>query len=80
MTPERRRHIKEIFNGALERQPGERALFIDSVCAGDEAAQRKERHQIRGRAARFSRNFDDMLVVNPHRYAKPAKTLFRGSI
>src|ERR671917_881411 len=41
MTPERWRHIKEVFYGALSRPPGERASFIDSACAGDEAARRE---------------------------------------
>src|SRR5919112_5605120 len=34
MTPERWQHIKEVFYGALERPPGERAPFIDSACGG----------------------------------------------
>ncbi|HWS87878.1 MAG TPA: protein kinase [Pyrinomonadaceae bacterium] len=41
MTPERWRHIKEVFHGALARPPAERASFIDSACAGDEAARRE---------------------------------------
>ena len=41
MTPERWEHIKEVFYGALERPPGERAPFIDSACGGDEAARRE---------------------------------------
>src|SRR5688572_30996275 len=39
MTPERWRHIKEVFHGALARPPAERASFIDSVCVGDDAAR-----------------------------------------
>src|SRR5918993_404600 len=41
MTPERWRHIKEIFYAALECPHGERAPFIDSACAGDEAARQE---------------------------------------
>src|SRR5918993_575833 len=41
MTPERWQHIKEVFYGALERPPGERAPFIDSACGDDEAARRE---------------------------------------
>src|SRR3712207_7823362 len=41
MTPERWRHIKEVFYGALARPPAERASFIDAACAGDEAARRE---------------------------------------
>src|SRR5918997_4131595 len=41
MTPERWRHIKEVFHGALARPPAERASFIESACAGDEAARRE---------------------------------------
>jgi serine/threonine protein kinase/tetratricopeptide (TPR) repeat protein len=35
MTPERWQRIKELFLAALEREPGERAAFIDAACAGD---------------------------------------------
>src|SRR5918998_6589912 len=41
MTPERWRHIKEVFHGALALPAAERASFIDSACAGDEAARRE---------------------------------------
>src|SRR5918997_692107 len=41
MTPERWRHIKEVFHGALARPPAERASFIDSACVGDEAGRRE---------------------------------------
>jgi len=41
MTPERWRHIKEVFYAALGRPHGERASFIDSACGGDEAARRE---------------------------------------
>jgi serine/threonine-protein kinase len=41
MTPERWRHIKEVFHGALARPPAERASFIASACAGDGAARRE---------------------------------------
>jgi serine/threonine protein kinase/TolB-like protein/Tfp pilus assembly protein PilF len=35
MTPERWRCIRRVFEAALERQPGERARFLDEACAGD---------------------------------------------
>jgi serine/threonine protein kinase/Tfp pilus assembly protein PilF len=41
MTPERWRHIKELFHAALERPPGERAAFLDAACAEDEATRRE---------------------------------------
>ena len=41
MTPERWQHIKEVFYGALACPPSERASFLDSACAGDEAARRE---------------------------------------
>ena len=41
MTPERWRHIKEVFHGALACPPAERASFIDSACADDDAARRE---------------------------------------
>jgi serine/threonine-protein kinase len=33
--------VEEILNGALDRQPDERAAFIESACCGDEALQRE---------------------------------------
>jgi eukaryotic-like serine/threonine-protein kinase len=41
MTAERWQQIKEIFHAALERAPGERASFLDEVCAGDEPLRRE---------------------------------------
>jgi hypothetical protein len=41
MTPERWQNIKTIFYGALACPPSERASFIDSACAGDEAVRRE---------------------------------------
>lgn len=37
MTPERWQQLKQIFQSALERNPAERALFLDHACAGDVA-------------------------------------------
>ena len=36
MTPERWARIKELFDGALERDSGERAAFLAGACGGDE--------------------------------------------
>lgn len=36
MTPERWDRIKELFDGALERDSGERAAFLAGACGGDE--------------------------------------------
>ena len=41
MTPERWRHIKEVFHGALACPAAERASLIDSACSGDEATRRE---------------------------------------
>jgi serine/threonine-protein kinase len=37
MTPERWGQIEKLFYSALEREPDERAAFLDEACAGDEA-------------------------------------------
>jgi serine/threonine protein kinase/tetratricopeptide (TPR) repeat protein len=37
LTPERWQKIKEIFSLALEREPNQRAAFLDEACAGDES-------------------------------------------
>ena len=36
MTPERWQQVKELFNSALEREPGHRPAFLDEACRGDE--------------------------------------------
>ncbi|HKQ15826.1 MAG TPA: protein kinase, partial [Steroidobacteraceae bacterium] len=35
MTPERWGRVKEIFAGALERDPSERTTYVDAACASD---------------------------------------------
>jgi hypothetical protein len=35
MTPERWRQIEVMLQSALEREPAERADFLERVCAGD---------------------------------------------
>ena len=37
MTPERWQKVKEIFQSAIQRAPGERSAFLASACGGDEA-------------------------------------------
>ena len=41
MTPERWRQIEHLYHVALERDETERAVFLDEVCAGDEALRRE---------------------------------------
>src|SRR5438132_9645710 len=41
MTPERWQKVKEIFQGALDRAPGERSAFLSSACGGDEALRKE---------------------------------------
>jgi serine/threonine protein kinase len=35
MTPERWQQVKDLFQAAIEREPSERAAFLDEACAGD---------------------------------------------
>ncbi|MGH9958451.1 MAG: serine/threonine-protein kinase, partial [Pyrinomonadaceae bacterium] len=37
MTPEQWQKVKEVFESALERAPGERSAFLDGACDGDES-------------------------------------------
>ncbi len=37
MTNQRWQQIKEIFHASLEREPGERSVFLAQACAGDDA-------------------------------------------
>lgn len=41
MTAERWLKVVELFNSALEREPGRRADFLDEACAGDESLRRE---------------------------------------
>ncbi len=35
MTPDRWQKVEQVLQGALDRAPHDRALFLDEVCAGD---------------------------------------------
>ena len=39
MTPERFRQIRNLFEAAIEREPGERQVFLDAACHGDNLLQ-----------------------------------------
>jgi serine/threonine protein kinase len=41
MTPERWQQVERLFHASLERAPGERAVFLDQACAGDDALRRE---------------------------------------
>ena len=41
MKPERWQQLDELFHAALEREPGERAAFLDDACAGDESLRKQ---------------------------------------
>src|SRR5262245_7981872 len=41
MTPERWQRVNELFHSALEREPAQRAAFLDQACA-DDPEMRKE--------------------------------------
>ena len=41
MTPERWRQVTEIFDAALEREPEQRAAFIEEACRGDQALKKE---------------------------------------
>ena len=41
MKPERWQQLDELFHAALEREPEERAEFLDQACAGDESLRKQ---------------------------------------
>src|SRR5919201_491105 len=41
LTPERFRQINELFESALEREPSQRAAFLQEACAGDASLQKQ---------------------------------------
>ena len=51
MTPERRRHVEEIYDAALMRSEQERSGFLASACAGDEALRREVESLLAQRAS-----------------------------
>src|SRR5437870_2777197 len=40
MNPERWQRVKVLLQSALEREPAERAVFLDEACAGDPSLRR----------------------------------------
>jgi eukaryotic-like serine/threonine-protein kinase len=41
MKPERWQQLDELFHAGLEREPGERAAFLDDACAGDQSLRKQ---------------------------------------
>src|SRR2546425_9110448 len=41
MTRERWKEIERLYQAALEREPDDRAIFLEEACAGDEALRRE---------------------------------------
>src|SRR5438876_421603 len=41
MKPERWQQLDALFHSALEREPEERATFLDEACAGDDALRKQ---------------------------------------
>jgi serine/threonine protein kinase len=41
MTPERWQKVKEIFQAALDRAPGERSVFLEGACGGDKSLRKE---------------------------------------
>ncbi len=41
MTPERLKRVEEVYHSALERPQGERTVYLQEICAGDEALRRE---------------------------------------
>ena len=41
MKPERWQKVEEIYHAAPEREPAQRATFLNEACAGDEALRRE---------------------------------------
>ena len=41
MTPERWQKVEQIYHSALEREPSQRATFLNEACAGDEGLRRE---------------------------------------
>ena len=47
MNGERWRQVDEVFGAALEREPAERAAFLDAACAGDDGLRREVEELLR---------------------------------
>lgn len=49
MKAERWRQIERLYHAALEREPDERAAFLDEACAGDDELRREVESLLRKR-------------------------------
>src|SRR3954471_24668686 len=41
MKPERWQQLDQLFHSAVQHEPGERAVFLDKACAGDESLRKQ---------------------------------------
>jgi len=41
MNPERWQELDNLFHSALQREPGERAPFLDGACGGDDSLRKQ---------------------------------------
>src|SRR5438132_10054108 len=81
MTPERWQRVKDIFQSALERAPGEQSAFLADECGGDEAL----RNEVQSLLASHERSgeFIDSpayeaaaeLIMNDKTELKPGQTI-----
>lgn len=57
MEPERWQQIEKLYHAALAREPGERAAFLEQVCAGDQALRQEVESLLaqEGQTERFMR-------------------------
>jgi hypothetical protein len=82
MSSERRRRVEEIYHGARDRAPGERAAFLDDACAGDADLRRDVEsllsHEVSGAgvldtslAAESERNAPEIAATDSERSGDP---------
>lgn len=69
MTPERWQQLDKLFHAALEREPGERAAFLDAACAGDESLRKQVEALLAGHEKAGSFIESPAIEVEAHRVA-----------
>src|ERR1043166_3945076 len=72
MTPERWRQVKEIFQKALDRAPGERSAFVASACGRDESL----RHEVESLLASYEK---DGTFIDSPAYERAAEAMVEKS-
>jgi hypothetical protein len=66
VTPDDFRRIREVFEAALDRPPGERLTFVERACAGNTLLVAEVERMLSADAGRANRLFDPVRFRTVH--------------